>query len=154
MGSAIAWRPRQDAPSSSRAATRAASDSRPDPTAPGRSATVWRLSDPAAFSALRASRHRVRRGPLSVAWVASPVDEPPRVAYAIGKRVGGAVERNRIRRRLRTVMADLDPAPGRYLVSVAPAGSELPFLDLKALVSNALLALPTPENTPLESSGR
>ncbi len=115
---------------------------------------MWRLSDPAAFSALRASRHRVRRGPLSVAWVENPVDEPPRVAYAIGKRVGGAVERNRVRRRLRTVMADLDPPPGRYLIGVAPAGSELSFLDLKVLVSNALLALPTLETAPLESSVR
>lgn len=115
---------------------------------------MWRLSDPAAFSALRASRHRVRRGPLSVAWVANPVDEPARVAYAIGKRVGGAVERNRVRRRLRTIMADLDPAPGCYLINVAPAGSELSFLDLKDLVSNALLVLPTPENAPLESSVR
>jgi ribonuclease P protein component len=84
--------------------------------------------------------------------VANPVDEPPRVAYAIGKRVGGAVERNRVRRRLRNVMADLDPAPGRYLIRVAPGGSELSFLDLKVLVSNALLALPTPEDAPLESS--
>jgi len=115
---------------------------------------VWRLSDPTAFAALRASRHRVRRGPLSVTWAASPVDEPPRVAYAIGRRVGGAVERNRVRRRLRTVMADLDPAPGRYLIRVAPTDSELSFLDLKALVSNALLALPTLENAPAESPVR
>lgn len=115
---------------------------------------MWRLSDPAAFAALRASRCRVRRGPLSLAWVSGPADEPPRVAYAIGKRFGGAVERNRMRRRLRSVMADLDLGPGAYLLSISPAGSELSFLDLKALVSDALLALPTSENALVESSAR
>jgi len=51
-------------------------------------------------------------------------------------------------------MAELDPAPGRYLIRVAPPGSELPFPDLKALVSNALLALPTLDDAPAESLGR
>lgn len=115
---------------------------------------MWRLSDPAAFSALRASRQRVRRGPLSIAWVAPTVDEPPRVAYAIGKRVGGAVERNRIRRRLRVALAELDPAPGAYLVSVAPAATSLSFDDLKALVSGAMAALPPSPPALLEGASR
>jgi ribonuclease P protein component len=36
----------------------------------------------------------------------SAIEGPPRVAFAVGKRSGGAVERNRIRRRLRRVVAD------------------------------------------------
>ena len=33
--------------------------------------------------------------------VVGPGSEPPRVAYAVGRGVGGAVVRNRVRRRLR-----------------------------------------------------
>jgi len=44
---------------------------------------------------------------------------PPRVAFAVGRRVGSAVERNRLRRQLRAVAAELAPdlEPGAYLVS-------------------------------------
>ena len=44
-------------------------------------------------------------------------DPTARVAYAIPRRVGTAVERNRIRRRLRAVLADQPLAPGAHLVS-------------------------------------
>ena len=115
---------------------------------------MWRLSDPAAFPALRASRQRIRRGPLSIAWVEGSADEPPRVAYAIAKRVGNAVERNRLRRRLRVLMAELDPAPGSYLVSVAPAATALSYDDLKSLVSGAISALAASTHTALEGSSR
>jgi ribonuclease P protein component len=46
------------------------------------------------------------------------------VAYAVPKAVGGAVERNRLRRRLRAAVRDLEPelvAGGRYLLSAGPA---------------------------------
>jgi ribonuclease P protein component len=45
--------------------------------------------------------------------------EPPRVAYAIGKTVGGAVERNRVRRRLREIVRRQDLETGRgYMIRV------------------------------------
>lgn len=101
------------------------------------------------FAALRRTRHRARSGPLRVAWVPGPSGTPPRVAYAIGKRVGPAVVRNRLRRRLRAALAELQPPPGDYLVACDPDAASLPFSDLKALVSKALAAL-----SPLPSPDR
>jgi ribonuclease P protein component len=102
-------------------------------------ATIWRLREPAAFGRLQATRHRARSGPLWVAWSA-PVDPstPPRVAYAIGRRVGGAVVRNRLRRRLRAILASSSPPPGDYLIGVTPAGADLASTQLRAHVDAAL----------------
>ena len=65
------------------------------------------------------------------------IDEggPPRVAYAVSRRVGGAVARNRIRRRLRAVVraeaARLEPACA-YLISAGPTAIDAPFSELRA----------------------
>jgi ribonuclease P protein component len=130
--------------------TRAATVSRPEPTARSTAtapaAPVRRLSGTARFDALRRTGHRVRVGPLRVSWVpdgavGSALDRC--VAYAIGRRVGPAVVRNRLRRRLRAVVAELAPgAPaGDYLIACDPEAASLPFSDLKALVSKAFTAL-------------
>ena len=56
----------------------------------------------------------------------SDVAERTRVAYAVTKRVGSAVVRNRLRRRLRAVCSDLVRSrpnglpPGALLISVGP----------------------------------
>lgn len=62
------------------------------------------------------------------------------MAYAVGRAVGGAVVRNRLRRRLRAVVFELGPTlrPGAYLVGAAPEAASLPFRELKAMVSGAL----------------
>ncbi|HEX5268769.1 MAG TPA: ribonuclease P protein component [Acidimicrobiales bacterium] len=101
------------------------------------------MRDRSTFVELRRAGRRVRRGPVSVTFVAGGSDEPPRVAYAVGRRVGSAVRRNRLRRRLRAVVADLAPEmrPGAYLVGAAPAAADLPYGELKAVVSQALRAV-------------
>ncbi|MGI8757363.1 MAG: ribonuclease P protein component [Acidimicrobiales bacterium] len=71
--------------------------------------------------ALRTQGVRVRRGPLVATYLDEGPAAPPRVGYALGRHLGGAVVRNRTRRRLRAVLAELvraEPAavPGGALV--------------------------------------
>jgi ribonuclease P protein component len=99
-----------------------------------------RIRDRTTFDTLRRSGHRGRRGPISVTFVAGDVDRVPRVAYAVGRRVGGAVVRNRLRRRLRAAVADSAGSipPGAYLVSAGRDAVDLPYQDLKAYVTAAM----------------
>ena len=77
---------------------------------------------------------------MTVTYLPHP-DGPPRVAYAVGRRVGGAVARNRLRRRLRAVVAAAAPrlAPGAYLVSAGPDLAALSPADLESLVTAAMV---------------
>lgn len=52
--------------------------------------------------------------------LADPSLEAPHVAYAIGRRAGNAVRRNRLRRQLRQIMAHREASlrPAWYLVGV------------------------------------
>jgi len=66
---------------------------------------------------------------------------PPRVAYAVGKRVGPAVVRNRVRRRLRAATmahrAELQPGAA-YLFGAAPAASSASFAEIDAAMGELL----------------
>lgn len=95
---------------------------RQGPDAPLR--LIWRIRDRASFRALARARRR-RRGILTVTSVPTGFpNDPPRVAFAVDRRVGSAVDRNRARRQLRSaVRANADVLqPGRaYLVGTTPA---------------------------------
>jgi ribonuclease P protein component len=122
---------------------------RPRPAAEGPSPPhrlkprIWRVRDRATFVALRRSDCRVHDGPITVTWAPGDPAEPPRVAYAIGRRVGGATLRNRVRRRLRSIVRDLRPAlgPGAWLIGAAPEVANLSYAELKAAVARAVAAL-------------
>ena len=75
---------------------------------------------------------------MTVSWVPGSPTEPPRVAFAIGRKVGGAVVRNRLRRRLRAIAAELGLPPGAYLIAAGPAAATLAFPDLRVLVQRAV----------------
>lgn len=99
--------------------------------------------------ALRTNGIRVRRGPLALTFLDEGEESGgTRVAYAITKRVGGAVERNRLRRRLRAVFADLATEPGSIpagvlLVSAGPEASGRGPEELRNDVKRLLAALDT-----------
>ena len=78
-----------------------------------------------------------------------------RVAYAIGRRVGPAVVRNRLRRQLRAAVREIDRstgglAPGAYLVSLRPEAVGRSYDELRGHLGAALEAVapPTPPASP------
>ncbi len=66
---------------------------------------------------------------------------PPRVAYAVGRKVGGAVVRNRVRRRLRASVvrhrAELRPGAA-YLFGAGRDAATVPFTELETAVGELL----------------
>ncbi|MDG1410249.1 MAG: ribonuclease P protein component [Acidimicrobiales bacterium] len=67
---------------------------------------IERLSSRCAFNQLHADGARSGRGPVRLVKRSDPTS-PPRFAFAIPRSVGNAVERNRIRRRIRAILTDL-----------------------------------------------
>lgn len=95
---------------------------------------------------MRRPTRRLRRGVLRVSHIADPPDRI-RIAYALSRRVGNAVVRNRVRRRLRSVFAELDAVDGRvfpcgtYLVSASAEAAVMPYADLMATTKKLLIEL-------------
>ena len=104
---------------------------------------IWPVRERSTFRALAQSRRR-RRGVVMVSSaVVGPSSEPPRVAYAVGRGVGGAVARNRVRRRLRaaTRAAAGELVGGRaYLVSATAAAVTSSYDDLSTSLHGVLRA--------------
>jgi ribonuclease P protein component len=126
---------------------------------------IWRIRERAAFERLRAEGVRVR--PLTSApsagdahprrslWCSFLSDTnvsgsdlsgtgsaPPRVAFAIGRKVGPAVVRNRLRRQIRAVLHEahsIEPIPaGDYLFGAHPSVVDLTFPQLRVEVLDLL----------------
>lgn len=102
---------------------------------------VGRVRTRASFAALGATGRRARRGVLRVTASVEPEGDRPCVAYAVGRAVGTAVVRNRVRRRLRAAVADLAPPPGTYLVAADPAAAGRSYGELRADLAAALEAV-------------
>lgn len=91
------------------------------------------ISSKATFAELAASGRRGGSRVLRLRFVASaPGDDARRVAYAVPRRCGPAVVRNRIRRRVRAAVAQVvdEMAPGAYLIAPDPAARDTPFDEL------------------------
>jgi ribonuclease P protein component len=89
------------------------------------------ISDRAVFDRLRAEGRRRSDGPLTVMALRDPELAPPRIAFALPRKVGNAVVRNQFRRRSRQVLRTAGQtgrlAPGAYLVVARPGVAELTF---------------------------
>lgn len=113
---------------------------------------IGRLHGRAAFGRLTRDGSRVRAGALWCTYVLDPSVSPPQVAFAIGRIVGPAVTRNKVRRRLRSLLQQHHqglPA-GLYLVGARPAVAALSFDELMSDLDRMLrkLALTPPPTSP------
>ena len=77
---------------------------------------------------------------MSVSFVDRPDWDRREVAYAVGRKVGNAVRRNLLRRRMRAIVADRAPdlPTGAYLVRSGPDGPALKVRELKVAMSRAM----------------
>lgn len=103
---------------------------------------VDRVRDRTVFNRFRSEGIRSRSGGLTVVRVARPAAERPAVAYAISRRVGSAVRRNTLRRRLRALMTEAD-RHGRlgsdaWLVIPSPNAATASFTTLREWLDAAL----------------
>jgi ribonuclease P protein component len=117
-------------------------------------APTGRIRGRAAFAELRHPTGRATRGAVRVRHVA-PGDRPgcdsALVAYALGRAFGTAVQRNRGRRRLRAVVAELGPElpPGSYLLSADTRVTDMNYPQLTSDVREAMLAAARDTARPL-----
>lgn len=92
------------------------------------------------FADLRRSSSRGRSGPVTVSFVDRPEWDRPLVAYAVNRKVGNAVQRNLLRRRMRAIVSARAEKlqVGAYIVRSSPDGRMLEFNELRVAMSQAL----------------
>jgi ribonuclease P protein component len=105
--------------------------------------TVGRITSRAAFAEVQRARARGACGPVRAVF--APADEStpgvfPQVGYAIGRRCGSAVVRNRLRRRARAVVREAAPSlpRGAFLVRLEPGASSLTAAQFRHDLTHAL----------------
>jgi ribonuclease P protein component len=107
---------------------------------------IWRVRGRASFRALARGRKRVA-GDVEVRTVVlGCVEEPPRVAYAVGRSVGNAVTRNNVRRKLRAATrmnVDVLERGSGYLVRANSGAITTPTAELASTMRAILRQLST-----------
>ena len=95
-----------------------------------------RIRERDAFERLRREGTRIHSKSLWCNYLSDPVTTPSCTAFAIGRAVGPAVVRNRLRRRLRVLLTArqrTDPLPpGLLLIGARRGAVELTFDQLRA----------------------
>lgn len=84
------------------------------------------------FAAVFREGRRQDGGLLAVRALPNGLEEV-RLGFNIGKKIGSAVDRNRVRRRLRHIVRQLGPSPGYDIVLIAkPRTGSAPYSQLKS----------------------
>ena len=109
---------------------------------------IDRVRERDAFVRLRRDGVRVRTDPLWCSFVLDPDLAPPQVAFAIGRAVGSAVSRNRLRRRLRAVLANSDVPPGLYLIGARVPACEHTFVEIERATASLMDKVRRHQNAP------
>jgi ribonuclease P protein component len=99
---------------------------------------IGRIHERREFERLSRHGRRARTETLWCRYLDEPQSVPPRIAFAIGRSVGPAVVRNRLRRRLRALAADRARTGGggpllphgSLLIGARPAAAERSFEEL------------------------
>lgn len=106
---------------------------------------IGRISQRSVFLRLSREGLRVRSGGLWCSAIADASLAGPHVAYAIGRATGGAVQRNRLRRRLREAMRREGErlAPGWYLIGAAAGAERADHGELGQMVAGLIDRLST-----------
>lgn len=98
------------------------------------------MKDAADFTSAMRLGSRSGRATV-VVYVEQTGDAESMAGFAVSKAVGGAVIRNRVKRRLRAVMAELLPtlpAGTSVVIRALPRSAEVDFARLRADVADAL----------------
>lgn len=99
-----------------------------------------------------ASGLRANAGPLLLQGRDRADDTPPRIGLTVTKKHGNAVERNRIRRRLRAAVRDALPRAGKdgfdYVIVARRAALGAPFADLVKDIERGIARLHSGRRPP------
>lgn len=107
------------------------------------------ISDRATFGRVRRNGHRHRTADLRVTFLPGSAGDL-HVAYTIGRKVGSAVVRNRLRRRIRGVLDDHrnELPSGALVFGALPSAPGLSAAELRTQVEHVLLMINNDAATP------